>query len=68
MSQPSIASLNSVSGSTDFRIPPFDRVAFTYNGSNLVETITYKYGTTTVATLTYTYSGTLVTAIVMTVP
>lgn len=54
-------------GNTDFRIAPFDKVAYTYNVSNLVETVTYSLKGATVAILTYVYSGSNVASITYTV-
>lgn len=74
MAAPTLASLNS-NGTTDFRLPPFDKITFTYIASGAaddddISTATYSLGGKTVATITYTYVGSTnnVATATMTVP
>ncbi len=74
MATPSLASLNS-NGTTDFRLPPFDKITFTYIASGAaddddISTAVYSLGGTTVATITYVYVGSTnnVSTATMTIP
>jgi hypothetical protein len=49
---------SSSSGSTGFQIPIYNEIDFTYDSYFNIQTIVYKFNTTTVATLTYTYATT----------
>ena len=61
MAAPTLAQLNT-NGTTDFRLPPFDKITITYVASGAaddddIQTAVYSFGGVTVATITYTYVG-----------